>query len=331
MTDIKSKSEDRALYPSIMPYETGFLDVGDGHRLYWEVSGNRHGIPVVFLHGGPGSGTHAWQRTFFDPEKYRIILFDQRGCGQSTPHARLEYNTTAHLVSDMELLRVHLGVEQWTVFGGSWGSTLALAYADIHSHRVSALVMYGIFLARKSELHDLYYSGGIVSKIFSDVFEPYIKMLPPEKRAEPIDGYKDLFHSPDLPTRMKALDLWTRLEKRISRLVVTEDELQKAMSDPQEVLAHSLIENHYFLHHGFVNGDELLRTLGSKLVKIPVHIVQGRYDMVCPVTTAFELHRAIPTSQLSIVEDVGHSAQEPKLQRQLVDVMDELARTLEAG
>ena len=308
----------------------GMMETGDGHELYWEISGNPKGIPVIFLHGGPGSGTSPWQRALFNPEKYNIILFDQRGSGKSTPHASLENNTTKHLVADMELLRVFLGINKWIVCGGSWGSTLALAYADAYSDKISAIVMYGIFLAREAELRDLYFSGGVVSRVFTDVFTPYIEMLPENKRIDPIKGYKDLFQSPDHALRVKALDLWTRLEKRASRLVVTDEELQQQMADPKHVLAHSLVENHYFLSHGFIDGDALLETMGSKLTNIPVHIVQGRYDMVCPFAAAFDVHRAIPHSLLYVIEDVGHTAQEPKVQRKLVEILDGLAMELKA-
>jgi proline iminopeptidase len=300
------------------------LAVGDEHRLYWEVSGNPNGVPVVFLHGGPGSGTSPWQRSLFNPQKYRIILFDQRGSGKSFPHASLQNNTTPHLVTDMELLRRELAIDKWVVFGGSWGSTLALAYADAHADKILGLVMYGIFLARESELRDLYYPGGIASRVFPDIFQNFIVLLTDDKKDDVIRGYRELFESSDPQVRRRALDLWTRLEKRMSRLVVTTKELQRQMTDSNAVLAHSLIENHYFLDHGFIDGDALLRGIGAKVRDIPVHIVQGRYDMVCPFKTAYELHLAIPHSALHIIEDVGHTAQEPRVQKVLVDVLDRL-------
>ncbi len=311
-------------YPEIEPRESGMMKTADGHSIHWEASGNPNGAPVVFLHGGPGSGTSPWWRRLFDPDKYNIIMFDQRGAGKSTPHASLQNNTTQHLIEDIEQLRQQLDIKQWAVFGGSWGSTLALAYADAHPAAVNALVMYGIFLCRDSELRDLYYEGGLASKIFPDEFEPYISLLAPEKRANPIEGYRELFLSPDKEKAYEALDRWTRLEKRVTRLVVEEDVVKAALADPDYVLAHSLIENHYFINHGFIDGDALLKTIGAKLQGKPVHIIQGRYDMVCPFITAWELHKAVPGSTLHILPECGHSAQDPKMTAALIGVLDEL-------
>lgn len=318
-------AELRPLYPAVEPRETGMLDVSDGHTIYWERSGNPQGIPAVFLHGGPGSGTSAWQRRLFNPAKYDIILFDQRGSGRSTPHAALDNNTTPHLVADIERLRAHLGVKSWVVAGGSWGATLALAYAHAHPEEVRALCVYGVFLCREEELHDLYFEGGVASRVFPDVFAPYIGMLDAKGRENPIEGYGRLFRTGDRATRLKALDLWTRLEKKVSRLVVTDEELFREMADPDYVLAHSLIENHYFLANGFIDGDALLKTIGARTAKIPLHIVQGRYDMVCPFVTAWELHKAVPHSVLHVIDDAGHTAREPKLHGKLVEILDGLA------
>lgn len=314
----------RQLYPEITPYETGMLDVGDGHSLYWETSGNRDGVPIVFLHGGPGSGSSPWQRQLFNPEKYKIVLFDQRGSGKSTPHASLDDNTTPHLVSDIEKLRAHLGIDKWHVSGGSWGSTLALAYADDHANRILSLTMYGIFLCRPQELRDLYFDGGIASRIFPDVFENYIGLLDEPERADPIKGYHKLFTGADKAVAHQAVDMWTRLEKRVSALIVPEEKLNEEMSNPDFVLAHSLVENHYFLNNGFIDGDALLASLPAKLNGIPVHIIQGRYDMVCPFKTAWDLHKALPKSHLHTIDNAGHTAKEPVTTSKLVEVFDRL-------
>ena len=312
------------LYPPIDPYDTGMLDVGDGHKLYWEQSGNPDGQPIIFLHGGPGSGTSPAHRQFFNPDKYRIILFDQRGAGKSTPHASLDNNTTPHLVADIEKLRTSLDIESWYVSGGSWGSTLALAYAMEHSARVNALVLYGIFLCRDEELRDLYFEGGTSSRIFPDVFEDFINLLPEDKRDNPLQGYQDLFQSTDSDIRLKAVDLWTRLEKRVSALIVSEETLNEKMSDPDYVLAHSLVENHYFLSNGFIDGDKILRELPMKINGKTMHIIQGRYDMVCPFKTAWDLHKACSHSKLHIIDNAGHTAEEPKTTSKLIEILDML-------
>ena len=312
-------------YKEIEPYETGFLDTEDGHSIFWEKSGNPDGIPAVFLHGGPGSGSSPYWRRIFDPEKYNIIQFDQRGSGKSTPHASLENNTTQHLISDMEKLREFFNIEKWVVVGGSWGSTLAIAYADLHADRTLSLVMYGIFLSRQEELKTLYFEDGVAHRIFPDVFEQYIDILPDADRQNPIEGYRKLFESADADVRAKAIDYWTRLEKKVSKLIVTDDELKQQMSDPDFVISHSLIENHYFLHNGFINGDDLLSGIGQTLKSVPVHIIQGRYDIVCPFKTAWELHNAIPNSVMHIIDDVGHTARDPKVTSKLVHVLDELS------
>lgn len=318
MPDLKS------FYPAIEPYETGFLDVGDGHRLYWEQSGNADGIAITFLHGGPGSGCTPWQRQLFNPEKYRIILFDQRGAGKSKPHASLENNTTQDLINDIEKIRNHFALENWHVSGGSWGATLALAYADQHAEHINSLTMYGIFLCREEELKSLYFDNGVASKVFPEIFEEYLNFLPKDKRDNPLTGYRDLFKSEDEATRHKAIDLWTRLEKRVAALVVTKEALNQEMADPDFVLAHSLIENHYFIHNGFIDGDEILKNISSKLKDKAVHIVQGRYDMVCPFKTAWDLHQALPNSKLHVIYDAGHTAKEPKTTSKLIDIFDNL-------
>jgi proline iminopeptidase len=313
----------RGLYPDITPHESDLLAVGDGHRLYYEVCGNPAGEPVVFLHGGPGSGAGAHARRFFDPRRFRIILFDQRGAGRSTPHGSLHANTTDHLVADLERLRVHLGVETWHVFGGSWGATLALAHADRHGAQVASLTLYGVFLARARELRALYFPGGVAHQLFPEAFERFLAPLAPGAQRDPVRGYRDLFDSPEPAIRERALMEWTRLEKRVSRLVVSEAELDAEMGDSAYLLAHSLIENHYFLHNGFVDGDDLLARAGARLSRAAVQIIAGRYDLVCPPITAFELHRGVPHSRLEIVADAGHGWREPGL-------LDAIIRATEA-
>lgn len=310
------------LFPDITPYQTHFLDVGDGHVLYIEECGNPDGTPITFLHGGPGSGCNAWQRRLFDPQKYRIILFDQRGSGRSIPHACLQANTTPHLVADMEVIRQHLNIAKWVITGGSWGSTLALAYADKHAEHITALVLYGMFLAREQELRALYCDGGIVSQIFPDIFEEFLSLLPAQDRETPLIGYDKLFRSDDEKIRHKAIEIWTRLEKRVSKVIVDEDSLNAETADPDFVIAHSLIENHYFLNNGFIDGDALLSRLSTRIKYIPFHIIQGRYDMVCPFKTAWEIHKAVPHSHLHIIEGAGHTAKETATTAVLLEVIN---------
>lgn len=310
-------------YPDITPYDTGFLKRGE-HSLYYEKNGNPNGLPVVVLHGGPGSGTSPWQRQMFNPEKYNIILFDQRGCGKSVPHASLSNNTTPHLVSDIHALKIHLGFEKWHVFGGSWGSTLALAYADKFADEILSLTMYGIFLCRERELFDLYFDGGIVSHVFPEVFTEYLELLPKEDKANPIIGYDKLFKHENEKLRHKAIELWTKLEKRVSRLIVTDDDLNAEMSNPEYVLSHSIIENHYFMNNGFIDGDAIIKNIGLKVKHIAVNLIQGRYDMVCPFATAYELHKSIPHSALHIIPDAGHSANEKGTTAAIIKILDEI-------
>lgn len=319
-------------YPSIDPYETGFLDAGcagdnQRHMIYWELSGNPDGVPIVFLHGGPGSGSSANKRQYFNPEIYKIIQFDQRGAGKSTPHACLINNTTQHLVSDMELLREYLNLDTWHVTGGSWGSTLALTYADSHPSRVNSLVMYGMFLCREQELKQLYCDGGIASQIYPDVFYPYLNLLPEADRADPMGGYYKLFTSDDSDLRNKALDVFSRLELTLCALQVDQDVITAMMADKEFVLSHSLMENHYMRNGGFIDGDALLKTLPKKIQHVPVHIVQGRYDLVCPFKTAWEIHNAIPHSHLHISPIAGHTAREPETHALLVKIYDLIAQT----
>jgi proline iminopeptidase len=306
------------------PYKIGLLDTGDGHHIYWEACGNPKGRPVVFLHGGPGSGCSPWQRAFFDAKKYNAVFFDQRGCGHSRPFTSLRNNTTAHLIRDMELLRAFLGIKKWDVFGGSWGSTLALAYADQHPRRVTSLILRGVFLCRPQEIRDIYFEGGVVSRIFPEAFEKFISLLPPRARKNPVKGYAALFRSKNAKLRRRAYDAWTRLESGTVKLIVTPQELKKSMSDAAWVRAFAMIENHYFLKDGFIDAGKILKNIGRKMKRVPVHIVQGRYDVVCPFKTAWELHKAIPHSRLHVIPDAGHSAKEKGILRKLTEIMNEL-------
>jgi proline iminopeptidase len=313
----------RTLYPPLEPRRSGMLDVGDGQRLYWEESGNPEGKPVVFLHGGPGGGTSPFQRQFFDPEAYRIVLFDQRGCGRSTPHvadgASLETNTTWHLVADIERLRTFLEVERWQVFGGSWGSTLALAYAQTHPDRVTELVLRGIFLLRRKEI-DWYYNGS-AGYIYPDEWEKFLAPVPEsERRGDLVSAYHRLLHSPDPEIATAAAVAWSTWEGATSSLLPQPDRVTES-GDPRFALAFAKIENHYFVHGAFFDEDALLRDVGA-IAHIPGVIVQGRYDVVCPAVSAWDLHRAWPSSQLHLVADAGHSAAEPGITHHLVEATD---------
>tara|TARA_R110000868_G_scaffold262401_2_gene521071 strand:- start:48192 stop:49130 length:939 start_codon:yes stop_codon:yes gene_type:complete len=310
-------------YPEITPYQTGHLDRGL-HKIYFECSGNPKGLPIVFLHGGPGSGTQAWQRQFFDPQKFHIILLDQRGCGKSEPHASLEDNTTAHLVADVHALKEYLNIEKWHVIGGSWGSTLALAYADKYAEEILSLTMWGIFLCRERELFDLYHEGGVASRVFADVFDTYINILPESDRANPIAGYYKILHGNDKKLIAQALRLWKKWEVSISRLEMPVADIEKSLENEDGVEAFSLIENHYFMNNGFIDGDRLLKSVGTKVKNIPVSIIQGRYDMVCPFKTAYELHKNIPHSQLHVISNAGHSSKEQKSLEKIVNTLNSL-------
>lgn len=310
-------------YSKIQPYETGFLQ-RDGHEIYFEISGNAEGEAIVFLHGGPGSGTSSWQRQFFNPEKFKIILLDQRGCGKSKPHGSLEKNTTEHLVADLHALKEHLNVEKWHVFGGSWGSTLALAYADKYVEDFLSMTIYGIFLCRKEELVNMYEKGGVASTVFADHFSDFINLLPSEKQANAVHGYNDIFNGDDENLKKKALIEWTKWELRVSRLEVDPQALNVQMGNFDYVLSHSLIENHYFINNGFIDGDSILNNISQKVRGIPVNIIQGRYDIVCPFKTAYELHKNIPHSQFHIIGNGGHTVKEPRTLEKVTRILDNL-------
>jgi proline iminopeptidase len=312
-------AERRTFYPEIEPYRTGRLRVSDLHEIYWEESGNPQGKPVVFLHGGPGGGTEPRQRRFFDPSAYRIVLFDQRGAGKSTPYASLVDNTTQHLVADMEQLREHLGVERWQVFGGSWGSSLALAYAEAHPERVTELVLRGIFLLRKVEI-DWFYQRG-ADAIFPDAWEDYLAPIPVEERGDMLHAYHKRLTSEDAAVRIEAAKAWSIWEGRTSCLHANAALIARTSGD-EFALAFARIECHYFVNNSFLKTDTQLLDEIGKIRHIPTVIVQGRYDVVCPMESAWALHRAFPEADLRITPDGGHSAFEPGNIHELISATD---------
>ncbi|MGW1738993.1 prolyl aminopeptidase [Nocardia sp. NPDC001965] len=316
----------RPLYPPIEPYEHGMLAAGDGQAVYWETSGNPDGKPAVFLHGGPGGGTSPRNRRYFDPDRYRIVLLDQRGCGRSTPHiadgADLSVNTTAHLIADIETLRAELGIEQWLVFGGSWGSTLSLAYAQQYPQRVTELVLRGIFLLRRKEI-DWYYNGS-AGYVYPDEWEKFLAPIPEAERGgDLVEAYHRLLSSADPQIATAAAVAWTTWESATSSLRPDPARVAET-SDPRFALAFARIENHYFRHGGFLDEAQLLRDI-DVIAGIPAVLVQGRHDIVCPAVSAWDLHRAWPGSRLHIVDDAGHSASEPGIVHHLVEATDTFA------
>jgi proline iminopeptidase len=315
----------RTLYPPIQPYRTGFLRVSDVHEIYYEESGNPQGKPAVFVHGGPGGGTDAKMRTFFDPKRYRIVLFDQRGCGNSRPHASLEDNTTWHLVEDMERLREHLSIERWLVFGGSWGSTLALAYAQTHPQHVTELVLRGIFLLRRWEIEWFYQNPGGAAAIFPDLWESYVAPIPSAERADMIKAYYARLTSSDEAVLREASRAWSLWEGATSYLRLNPDYIAKFHEDDYAA-AFARIECHYFINKGFFKTDNQLIEDVGRIRHIPAVIVQGRYDVVCPMKSAWDLHRAWPEADLRIVPDAGHSAFEIGNIHELVSATDRFAR-----
>jgi proline iminopeptidase len=310
----------RVLYPAIKPYRTGYLHVSDVHELYFEECGNPKGKPALFVHGGPGAGCDERARRFFDPDAYRIVLFDQRGCGRSRPHASLEDNTTWHLVSDIEKLREHLGIERWLVFGGSWGSTLALAYAQKHPQRVSEIVLRGIFMLTQFELRWFYEDSG-ASAIFPDRWEHYIAPIPERERGDLVKAFYSRLTSSDRATQVEAAHAWSIWEAATSNLQVDEEHVHK-WGNEDFAIALARIECHYFVNKGFLEReDQLLRGV-DRIRKIPAVIVQGRYDVVCPMQTAWALHRAWPEADFRVVPDAGHSAFEPGTVHELITATD---------
>tara|TARA_B100000575_G_scaffold224805_1_gene185300 strand:+ start:1089 stop:2129 length:1041 start_codon:yes stop_codon:yes gene_type:complete len=313
---------DDVLYPKIEPYLEGMLSVSDHHTIAWECAGNPEGIPVIVIHGGPGGGSQPSYRQYFDPQKWNIIQFDQRGCGKSTPYASLEENTTNHLVSDIEALRKHLNVETWHVFGGSWGSTLSLIYGISHPKRVRSFILRGIFMCRRSELNWFYQEGA--SHVFPDAFEPYLNHIPKDEQHALISAYYSRLTSDDVEVRRNAAKEWTRWEMATSRLLPDPEYLDKA-EDLDFAVAFARIECHYFINAIFVEEAYILNNTRT-IEEIPTVIVQGRYDMVCPVKSAWELHKQLPNSKLYIIPDAGHSMGEVPIAKALVKATDSAER-----
>jgi len=311
-------------YPPIDPYAVHHLRVSELHSLYLEECGHRNGLPVLFLHGGPGAGCEPWHRRFFDPARYRILLFDQRGCGRSKPHAELRDNTTAHLIDDIESIRRHLGIERWVVFGGSWGSTLALAYAEAHPERVLGLILRGIFLCRPREIHWFYQEGA--SRIFPDLWLDYLAPIPLEERGELVRAYYRRLAGRDEIARMAAAKAWSIWEGRTATLLENRGVVDH-FADPHTALSLARIECHYFMHDAFLRPNQLLEE-AHRLAGIPGVIVQGRYDIVCPAESAWDLHQAWPTAELKIIPDAGHSAAEPGIRGALIEAADRFAAEL---
>jgi proline iminopeptidase len=310
------------LYPDIRPYVQHSLAVEPPHVLHVEECGNPDGIPVLFVHGGPGAGCEPYHRRFFDPGLYRIILFDQRGCGRSTPHAELDGNTTQALVADMEVIREHLGLERWMLFGGSWGSTLGLAYAETHPQRVLGLILRGIFLCRPHEIRWFYQEGA--SRLFPDYWEAYLEPIPETERSDLVRAYYRRLTSDDEVARMTAAKAWSLWEGRTASLLPRE-EVVNHFADPFTALSLARIECHYFMHDSFLEPDQLLRDT-HRLAGIPGIIVHGRYDAICPLENAWQLARAWPDAELQIIPDAGHAASEPGIVDALVRATNSLGR-----
>jgi len=313
----------RTLYPEIQPYETGMLDVGDGHRLYWELSGNPQGKPVVFLHGGPGGGSSPDHRRQFNPDKYKILVFDQRGCGKSTPYAELDHNTTWDLVEDIEKLRTQVSkVDKWMVFGGSWGSTLSLAYAETYPERVTEIVLRGIFLFHQDELDWMYKEGG-ASRVYPDKFEDFIGPIPESERGDLVEAYRKRLTSSDKDEQLAAAKAWSKWEGEIVTLLPSASTISHFTS-PEVAVAVSRIENHYMANHGWLEQGQLLEG-AKKLRGIPGVIVQGRHDTCTPPVAAWRLKQAWPEVELNIIPDAGHLFSEPGITDGLVRATDRFA------
>ncbi|MEN9895080.1 MAG: prolyl aminopeptidase [Pseudomonadota bacterium] len=311
----------RTLYPEIEPYESGYLDTGDGHRIYWERCGTRGAKPAVFLHGGPGGGFSPIHRRLFDPERYDVLLFDQRGCGKSTPYASLDNNTTWHLVADIERLRQMMGVEKWLVFGGSWGSTLALAYAETHVERVSELVVRGIYTLTKAEL-DWYYQFG-VSEMFPEKWERFLAPIPVEERGNMMAAYRKRLIGDDKQAQMAAALAWSTWEGQTITLL-PEPSTSDKFGEDDFALAFARIENHYFVHAGWLEEGQLLRD-AVRLKDVPGTIVHGRYDMPCPARYAWLLHKQWPKADFHLIEGAGHAFSEPGILDRLIRATDKYA------
>ena len=310
------------MYPSIEPYKHGYLDSGDGHQIYWELCGNPQGKPVVFLHGGPGAGCSPHHRQLFNPELYNILLFDQRGCGRSKPTASLENNTTQHLIADMERLRKEiLDTDKWLVFGGSWGSSLALAYAQTHPQQVTGLILRGIFTLRKKEINWFYQEGA--SFVFPDKWENYLAPIPEDERDDLVSAYHRRLTGEDEEEMLRCAYAWANWEGATISLLETDN---KALSfgDKNAVLSFARIENHYFVNAGFMEEGQLIHN-ADRLANIPTVIIRGRYDMCTPSQTAWDLHKVMPHAELHLIPDAGHAFNEPGILSALLAATDKFA------
>ncbi|MEL6550743.1 MAG: prolyl aminopeptidase [Pseudomonadota bacterium] len=312
------------LYPPRDPFDQRVLDVGDGHRVYVEQCGKPDGIPVVVLHGGPGGGCSPAMRRYFDPSKYRVVLFDQRGCGRSRPHASVEANTTWHLVQDIELIRETLGINRWIVFGGSWGATLSLIYAQTHPVRAAALVLRGVFLMTQAEL-DWFYGGG-AGKFWPDVWEKFTRLIPEDERDDFIEAYNRRLFSGDVMLETRFARAWSAWENALASMA---SDGATGESPAEYARAFARLENHYFKNLGFLSEDQQILNRMDKLAHIPGHIVQGRYDMICPPSAAHALAAAWPKAKLQMIPRAGHALSEPGISAALVQVMDRYALSRE--
>ena len=306
--------KENKLFPPIEPYETGFLKKGK-HEIYYEQCGNPKGKPAIFLHGGPGGGCGSLSRRFFNPKKYRIILFDQRGCGRSKPHTCLEDNTTWHLIEDIETIRERLSIKKWLVFGGSWGSTLAIAYAQKYPNNVSQMVLRGIFMLRQKELQWFYQYGA--SEMYPEAWQGFLKEIPENERDNLIEAYRKIFYGKNKEKQLSAAKAWSKWEASCSFINHNPDAVKESIN-AEFALAFALIENHYFVNKGFLENENQLLDNIDIIRNIPTIIIQGRYDVVCPPTTAYELHSKWPESELVIAPFSGHSAFEKEITHELV-------------
>ncbi len=308
------------LYPAIRPHRHFHMDAGQGHKIYVEQAGNADGIPVLFLHGGPGGGISAYHRQFFDPNKYHIILFDQRGCGKSTPHATLEHNTTADLLADIEQLRQLLDIDRWVLFGGSWGSTLALIYAQAYPEQVLGLILRGIFLCRQQDINWFYQFGA--SELYPDEWQHFLKPLPEAKRQSIVQAYYDILTGQDEVMRMAAAKAWSVWEGSTASLQHDPD-LRAYFADPYVALAMARIECHYFIHNCFIAENQIIEQ-AQQLADIPGIIVHGRHDVICPLSQAWALHSAWPQADFRIIENAGHAASDPPITAALVQATQKM-------
>ncbi|MFP5329965.1 MAG: prolyl aminopeptidase [Alphaproteobacteria bacterium] len=319
--DIETRQR-RTLYPPIEPYKTGYLEVGDGHTLYWELCGNPDGKPLVFLHGGPGVGISPDHRRQFDPQKYNALLFDQRGCGRSTPHASLHANTTWHLVEDIERLRGMAGVDKWLVYGGSWGSTLSLAYAETHPDRVTELVLRGIFLFDPYEIDWMYKEGG-ASQLYPDKWEEFVAPIPEDERGDLVEAYRKRLTGSDRAEQLTCAKAWSKWEAQIVTLLPDEHVVEEFTED-EKAIAIARIENHYMANRGWLEEGQLLAD-AAKLAGIPAVIVQGRHDCCTPPAAAWALHKRWPEAELEIIPDAGHLFNEPGILDGLIRATERFA------